>query len=93
MLYLPETSSVGLETTERPLRIPCGMAVTKVNTYTIKFADKTVPDKSLQADDFTFPESEWEHVIFYTGPERNETVVYTAAIGQIFSISVQAASD
>ena len=62
-----------------------------MNTYTVKFVDKTIPDRSVQADDFSFPDDDWGLVLFYTGPERSESIVYAVAIQQIFSIAVQAA--
>lgn len=66
------------------------MAV-NMNTYTIKFLDKTIPDRSVEADDFSPPDEEWGLVLFYTASDRSENIIYAVSIQQIFSIAVQAA--
>lgn len=63
-----------------------------MNTYTVKFLDKAIPDRVVEADDFSPPEEEWGLVLFYTSLERSESVVYAVAIQQVFSISVLAGS-
>lgn len=60
-----------------------------MNTYTIKFVDRAFPDKVIEADDFSPPDEEWGLVLFYVGPERNETILYAVSYPQILSISVQ----
>lgn len=59
-----------------------------MNTYTVKFLDKSVPDRAVEADDFSPPEDEWGLVLFYTATDRSESVVYAVPLQQIFSISV-----
>lgn len=63
-----------------------------MNTYTVKFLDKAIPDRVVEADDFSPPEEEWGLILFYTSLERSESVVYAVAIQQVFSISVLAGS-
>jgi hypothetical protein len=59
-----------------------------MKTFIVKFLDSSIPDRAVEADDFSWPDEEWGHILFYTTRDRNEEIVYTVAMERVFSIFV-----
>ncbi len=64
------------------------LAVT-MNSYVVNFKDPAARALALDADGFELPEDEWGHAVFYTGNEKDPTIVCTVDFGSILSIAVK----
>ena len=60
------------------------------NTYTVSFKDAALRNVVYEADGFSPPEDEeWGHVLFYTGDERDPTIIASVSYAAVLAISKQ----
>lgn len=60
-----------------------------MNTYIVRFQDQTIASVSVAADGCSLPEQEWEHILFYTGDDRDPDIVYSVAYPTVLSVTKQ----
>lgn len=62
-----------------------------MNSYVVNFKDPATRSLAVEADGFDLPEEEWGHVLFYTGNEKDPTIVCTVDFGMILTIAMKPA--
>lgn len=60
-----------------------------MNDYIVNLKDPAARPVAISADGFEFPEDEWGHLLFYTGTEKDPTVIHTISFDQVLSVVLQ----